>query len=350
MRKIFVVVLLTIGVSLFWGCADYETPAAPRIDPPEFVATVHIDSCKGIPPGQPIDDLCGGSSDIRASFEFILADIREEHTFTDHVIKVVTFRTGPGTWEISNHGCTRGHCRLSDTLHGLFEGRPITILARRSISPSPNGSGTVLSVHLIAGNPDGAYDFSFSIGLVEMSVDAAGFPVIDGDLAFSGDILIGMQSGTTARGGADVTIKNWHVLPVHHKPEPPVVARPTFTVQELRDGPETLEFGEYKLAFQKGDAFRPALDRGITVSFSIWEQGLWDFDQARLDFLWVVHESGEVWEPEISSTWDRFRMERSASDGPMWVVGTEVDVVAGFVDLNGDVWLMRITDTIELSF
>jgi hypothetical protein len=180
-----------------------------------------------------------------------------------------------------------------------------------------------------------------------MSVDEAGFPAIDGDLAFSGDLRIGMKDGATAIGSADVTIKNWHMLPVHHKPEPPVVTRPTFTVQELRDAPETLEFGEYKLAFQKGDAFRPALDRGITVSFSIWEQGLWDFDQARLDYLWVVHESGEVWEPEIPSAWDSFRMERSASDGPKWEVGTEVAVVAGFVDLNGDVWLMRITDTIE---
>jgi len=43
-------------------------------------------------------------------------------------------------------------------------------------------------------------------------------------------------------------------------------------------------------------------------------------------------------------------MERCASDGPKWEGGAEVEVVAGFVDLNGDVWLMRITDTIELSF
>jgi len=347
MRDLYIVVVLIIGVSLFWGCADYETPTAPRSDPPEFVATVHIDSCKGLPPGQPLDDFCGGISDIRASFEFVLADIKEEYTYPDHVTKVVTFRTGPGTWDFSSHGCTR-RCTLSDALHDLFEGRPLMITSRRSISP--NGGGTVLGIYLVAGNPDVAYVLSFPIGLVEMSVDEAGFPVIDGDLAFSGDFLIEMQGGTTARGSADLTIKNWHVLPDHRKREPPVVARPTFTVQELRDAPETLEFGEYTLAFQKGDAFRPARDLGITVSFSIWEQGLWDIDQARLDFLWVVHESGEVWEPEIPSAWDSFRMERSASDGPKWEVGTEVDVVAGLVDLNGDVWLMRITDTIKLSF
>jgi hypothetical protein len=340
MREFYIVVVLTIGISLLWGCADFETPTEPGSDPPEFVATVRLDSCEGFMPGQPFDDLCGGSSDIRASFEFVLADIKEEYTYA----KEVTFRTGPGTWEFSRHGCTRGDCRLSDELHDLFEGRPLTIFARRSISP--NGSGTSLTVHVLAGTPAVGYDLWFDIGLVEMSVDAAGFPVIDGDLAFSGGFLIGTQDGYTPRGSADVKINNWHVLPVHHKPEPPVVARPTFTVQELRDAPETLEFGDYKLAFQKGDAFRPALDRGITVSFSIWEQGLWDFDQARLDFLWVVHESGEVWEPEIPSAWDSFRMERSASDGPKWEAGTEVDVVAGFVDLNGDVWLMRITDTI----
>jgi hypothetical protein len=344
MREFYVVVALSIGISLFWGCADYETPTAPRSDSPEFVATVHIDSCKGFPPGQPLDDFCGGISDIRASFEFVLADIKEDYNLT----KAVTFRTGPGTWEFSNHGCTRGRCRLSDALHDLFEGRPLMITSRRSISP--NDGGTVLGIYLIAGNPDVAYVLSFPIGLVEMSVDEAGFPVIDGDLAFSGNFLIETQAGPTARGSADVTIKNWRLLPVHHKPEPPVVARPTLTAQELMGALETLEFGEYNLAFQRGDAYRPALHRGITVSFSIWEKSLRDFDQARLDFLWVVHESGEVWEPEIPSSWDSFRMERSASDGPMWVVGTEVDVVAGFVDLNGDVWLMRITDTIELSF
>ena len=346
MREFYIVVILTIGISLFWGCADYETPTEPGSDPPEFVATVHIDSCEGFPPGQPLDELCGGSSDIRASFEFVLADIKEEFIGrTGHVTKTVTFRTGPGTWEFSKHGCTRGNCSFSDSLHSLFVGRPLTITARRSISPS--GSETTLTMYLIAGSRDVGYVLWFPIGLVDMSVDEAGYPVIGGDMAVSGNFHIEMQDGTMARGSADVTIKKWHMLPVHHKPEPPIIARPTFTVQELRDAPETLEFGEYKLAFQKGDAFRPALDRGITVSFSIWEQGLWDFDQARLDFLWVVHESGEVWEPEIPSAWDSFRMERSASDGPQWEVGTEVDVVAGFVDLNGDVWLMRITDTIE---
>jgi hypothetical protein len=348
MREFYVVVVLTIGVSLLWGCADDETPTEPQSAPPELVATVHVDSCEGFPPGQRIDDLCGGNSDIRASFEFVLADVKEEYTYPDHTIKEVTFRSGPGTWEFSYHGCTRRSCRLSDALHGLFAGRPVTIITRRSISRAD--SGVALSMHVVAGNPALAYALSFLIGPVEMSVDAAGFPVIDGDLAFSGGFLIGMRDGTTAHGSADVTVRNWHVLPVHHKPEPPVVGRPTFTVQELRNAPETLELGEYKLAFQKGDGFRPALDRGITVSFSIWEQGLRDFDQARLDFLWVVHESGEVWEPEIPSAWDSFRMERSASGGPKWGVGTQVDVVAGFVDLNGDVCLMRITDTIELSF
>ena len=104
MREVYIVVVLTIGISLFWGCADYETPTEPGSDPPEFVATVHIDSCEGFPPGQPLDELCGGSSDIRASFEFVLADIKEEFIGrTGHVTKTVTFRTGPGTWEFSKH-------------------------------------------------------------------------------------------------------------------------------------------------------------------------------------------------------------------------------------------------------
>jgi hypothetical protein len=215
---------------------------------------------------------------------------------------------------------------------------------------SPDGGEIHLRMDLVAGTPAEAYDLWFSINPIEMSVDEAGFPTIDGDLAFSGDLRIGRSDRATVFGSADVTVKNWQSLPVHHKPEPPVVTRPTFTEQELRDAPETLEIGEYKLAFGNGDATRPAIDRGITVSVSIWEQGLWDFDQGRLDFLWVVHESGEVWEPEIQSAWDYFRMDRSASDGPEWGAGTDVDIVAGFVDLNGDVWLMRTTETIESSF
>jgi hypothetical protein len=349
MKVLFILVILTMGLSFFWGCAEDETPTAPEGNPPEFLATIHIDSCQGFPPGSPIDDLCGRRSDIHASFEFVFDGVKEEHTYTDGATKAVTFRTGPGTWEFSEHGCTGPRCRLSDELNGFFEGRSLMIIARRSISPSSPGGVFTLTIHLIAGSPVLGYDIWFPNGDSDMSVDAGGFPMIGDDLALSGDVLVEMLDGTKARGSADVTIKNWQTLPVRHKPEPPVVARPTVTVQMLRDAPETLEFGEYKLAFQKCEAFRPALDRGITVSFSIWEQGLWDFDKARLDFLWVVHESGEVWEPEITSAWDDIRMDRSTSDGPEWEVGTEVDVLAGFVDLNGDLWLMRSSDTIELS-
>ena len=80
------------------------------------------------------------------------------------------------------------------------------------------------------------------------------------------------------------------------------------------------------------------------------EQNFWDLDQARLDFLWVVHESGEVWQPDISSVWDTHYFERSGREGPPWPIDTDVDIVAGFVDLNGDLLLMRITRTIFRPF
>ena len=43
MRGTYAVLVLTIGVSLFWGCADDETPTEPRGNRAEFVATVQFE-------------------------------------------------------------------------------------------------------------------------------------------------------------------------------------------------------------------------------------------------------------------------------------------------------------------
>jgi hypothetical protein len=340
MGKLCNVAVLTLAVSFFSGCGEDETPpTAPGNDAYEFVATVQIDPCGGTL-ADPVDELCGGTHDVRASFEYVLADIREEFPGA----KAVTFRTGPGTWEFSHHGCGQERCRLSDSLHDVFAGRPLMILARRPTSPS--GSATSLSVHVLLGDATMGYDLFVPSRPVEMSTDADGFPVIDDDLALSGDFGMDTTAGTTVGGSGDMTIRDWRTLPVHHKPEPPVVGRPTFTVQQLRNAPASLTIGEYTVAFRGSVVFQSSPNGEITVSFSIWEQGLWDFDQARLDFLWVVRESGEIWEPEIPSVWDSFRMDGSAGEGPAWAVGTLVDIVVGFVDLNGDVRLMGATEAI----
>lgn len=344
MKTLCATLVLAIAVSLFCGCADNETPTAPPRLVPEFTATIAIDSCESYPPGQPLDDLCG-RSDIHGSFDFAYAGVEEQYTGGDYVTRVVTLKTGPGTWEFSRHGCTRSACRLGDALHTLFAGRPLTIIVRRSTSS--NDSATVMNAYVVAGNPSAAYALSFLVlDAAEIPVDAAGFPVIDGDLTLRGGVSMGMRYGTAVGGSAEVTIKDWDMLPVHHKTEPPVVARPALAVQDLRQAPETLALGDYELAFDLSRVFRP-VGHGVTVEFAIWEQGLWDVDQARLDFVWVVHESGDVWEPEIPSVWDRFQMEESVRDGPAWDVGTQVDVVAGFVDLDGNVQLMRSAVTIE---
>jgi len=347
MRLHHVTVILAVAASLLWGCADDKTPTEPQANPPEFLATVNVDPC-GLPPDQPFDELCGDSSDMDASFDFVLPGIKEEFASGDHVTKVVTFRTGPGTWDFTKHACIEAQCSLGRGFDDLFEGRPLMIMAIRTISPA--GSAVSLTMHLIAGSAASPYDLFFPGGSAEMSVDADGFPVIGDELAVSGDFFVDTPGGTMVHGSADVRIEKWPELPVHHKPEPPVVDRPVLSVQQLRRAPYALELGTHTLAFEAADAVVPADASGIAVSFTILEQGLWDFDDARLDFLWVVHESGEIWEPEIPSAWDTFRIQRSASGGPTWDALTEVDIVAGFVDLNGDVRLMRAPDTIELSF
>lgn len=344
MRVSSIIVAATIGALLVWGCEDSKTPTAPRPNPPEFVATVNVDSCADSSPGEPLDQLCGGSSDIRASFDFIYDDVRHEYPGPGYTTKEVQFRTGPGTWEFSRHDCT-GDCGLSEALNTLFAGRPLRMTALRRISPT--GGITTLVIDVIAGDPAVAWALSFPVGQVEMPVDADGFPVIDGDLTLNGPFQIATLGGGAVWGTADVTIERWTALPVHHKSEPPVVARPVYTVSQLRGAPPGLELGGYTLAFEDVAAVRPALDVGITVSVSIWEQSLNDFDQGRFDFLWVVNGMGEVWEPDIPGVWDFFRLDASASDGPQWNEGTDVDVVAGIVDLNGDVHLLGIAATIE---
>lgn len=338
--------LFSITVAASLGCAsDSETPTSAESDPHELVATVHIDTCESYPPIQPgvLDALCGSSSDIRASFELVYPDIKKEYEGPGGAItRKVTFRTGPGTWEFSDPG-------FRDALLDHFAGRPVKIVARRTVGPSSDVREIFLQV--MTGNSDVYYILGMECPH-DMPVDADGFPVIENAMTLSGPIRIQqhrLDGYQHAAGNADLRIKNIRVLPVRQKPEPPVVGRPTLTAQELRAAPSTLEFGDKKLAFQRASAYRPALYLGITATFLIMEESLRDLEEARLDFVWVVHESG-VWEPEIASKWDTHYFEVGRNDGPKWPIDTDVDIVVGFVDLNGDVSLMGITKTIFLAF
>ena len=68
-----------------------------------------------------------------------------------------------------------------------------------------------------------------------------------------------------------------------------------------------------------------------------------------MDFVWLVQES-DVWEPEIQSIWNNYEFSTGAYNGPGWAVGTDVDIVVGFVDVDGDVHLMRARRSVSCDF
>jgi hypothetical protein len=132
---------------------------------------------------------------------------------------------------------------------------------------------------------------------------------------------------------------------------PPRVDRPPITVDELKAAPSTLTFGDKELNFYGVTVWRdewPAMnDRGVMVTAQVSEKNRKKLTEARLDFLWVVHELG-VWEPDIPDDhkWNVWFFEAWAVDGPKWPIDSQAEVVVGFVTQKGEVKLMRASTTI----
>jgi len=342
------VTALSIAATAFLGCTS--NPEEPKIrvgDMREFVAAVSIDSCYSFPQGWPseLEALCGKSCVISVSFDFVYQDVTREVTIWGGAIKRTrTFRTGPGTWEFSNP-------EFRDALLHHLDGRPLDIRATRTVGP--DSDVREISVSELTGHPDLSYRF-YLHGLYEMPVDTAGFPAIENTIRLSGFTGIwqrdAQQGYYRATGDANAEIKNLRELPIEKKRVPPVVPRPILTPQELISAPSTLEFGDKRLVFIGSGAIKSwGNGPAVQIGFSIQEESYCDVDELRLDFLWVVHETG-VWEPEIVPVWDTYYFRGVAYDGPTWPTDTDVAIVVGFVDLNGDVSLMRITETIDQGF
>ncbi|MDX1439589.1 MAG: hypothetical protein R3284_06780 [Rubricoccaceae bacterium] len=118
------------------------------------------------------------------------------------------------------------------------------------------------------------------------------------------------------------------------------------TPEELKAAPTVLRLGDRALVYTKTVVAQSWGSPATMMEVWIWEENLHNVDKVRMDFIWVIHEAG-VWEPDISSIWNTSEFMVSASAGPVWPVATDVDVVVGFVDVDGAVHLMRATTRVQ---
>ncbi len=333
MRELLVTCLV-LFVSSF-GCGDSETPVLPVGDTPEIVMTVVIDSCDGA-----LDSLCGRSSVVTISPAFVYPD-----PYVDGD-SYKEFRTGPADWHFSDP-----HFRAALLEH--FDGRSLAVRVWRTVGADPGESE--ISIFAISGHAEPGRVVSYLIGLHGLSdaaLDSDGYPIIDTiDLKGSIHILFtGGRGAASGRGAAEMRLSH---LPIEADREPPIVTRPDLSPEELKAAPPVLEFGEKTLVFTGAFATRGhSGGNPVVLGVHIYEEDFFFFDEVRMDFVWVVHESG-VCEPEneyVNSIWNTHHFEAHSGYGPSWPVGTDVDIVVGFVDMDGNVHLMKATTTINESF
>jgi len=324
--------VVLVGSSL--GCDDSETPISPADKTHGIVATVFVDSCDTPVPASTgsLDSLCGRSSLVSISPAFVYSDVKSESGTT----KYRTIVTGPAEWQISDP-----HFRA--VLLDHFGGRPLRIRAVSTAGESRIGifavSGRADPYAVITINLAGPYD---------AALDSDGYPIID---------TINLTGGSTAilRQGSDgwefaegrvtgeITLSE---IPIEAEREPPIVARPDLTPEELRTAPSAVRLGHKTLVFVKTVVAKMWGSAAIAVDFEIMERNLEYVDEARMDFVWVIHES-DVWEPSVASIWNTWTFIANGSPGPVWPVAADVDVVVGFVDVDGVVHLMRARTSIQ---
>ena len=216
-----------------------------------------------------------------------------------------------------------------------------------TVAGSPSGKST-LGIFVISGTADPFYMMMTKLGgTFEATLDSDGFPIID-TIELDGSIMFQelRRDGFEWASGEVAAELRISELPVEDDKEPPIVARPDLTPEELRAAPSVLRLGDKALVFTTATVFQ-RWGTG-TVGLSIWikEESLHNVDEGRMDFAWVARES-DVWQPELGSIWNNYEFVTGAGDGPSWPVGAVVDIVVGFVDREGDVQLMRATTTVD---
>jgi len=188
-------------------------------------------------------------------------------------------------------------------------------------------------------------------GPFEAALDGDGYPIIDSIELKGGSIVVQelRSDGFELAAGQAAAEIGLSKLPIEGDREPPIVARPDLTPEELAAAPTTLEFGDKTLVFTGASVSQSWGSATVTLCFQIKEMNLNMFDEVRMDFVWVVRES-DVWEPAVSSIWNNYEFGSCAQDGPNWPVAADVDVVVGFVDMDGVVQLMKATTSVKSDF
>ncbi len=214
MKQVPLLFMFLIAPPALFGCVGDSalTPTSTVPDTAttgEFTATVVIDTCWFLllPSSGELDSLCGESSIVNVSFEFVYPDETSEYNFGDVTIRTRTVRTGPGSWEFSNP-------MFSSAMLSRFSGLPLRIEAHRIVSPTYDSRGIVVAATWIQGSE--SYGMKL-VGPYEMPVDADGVPVLENRITLTGVFQIQHYSSSNyeiAFGKADVEINNLREAPV----------------------------------------------------------------------------------------------------------------------------------------
>jgi hypothetical protein len=175
----------------------------------EFAATVVIDTCwfLPLPSSGELDSLCGESSDVSVSFEFVYPDETREFKLGDVTIRTRTVRTGPTVWEFSNPA-------FANAVFPRFSGLPVAIRAHRIVGATYDSREVEVSAAWVKGAE--SYGMKL-VGEYEMPVGADDFPVLENTITLTGVFRIEHYSSSNyevASGRADGKINNLREAPV----------------------------------------------------------------------------------------------------------------------------------------
>jgi hypothetical protein len=327
-----------VVVGLLLGCGDSKTPISPAADNSEIVTTVVIDSCYrlGAMFSSPIDSLCDGTSQVTISPTFVYPDVKSASPSQKSRRRM----TGPAHWSFSNP-------RFRDALLDHLEGRSLRITVSTNLDTGESWFG----IFAVFGRA-GTYDTTIMLrGPVETSLDSNGYPLLD-TIELKGSILTQeyrYSLGFSVATGEIVAEINLSGIPIEIDREPPIVARPYLTPEELRAVPTVLTLGDKTLVFTEAVVAQQWGRGGVGLSFTVTEESLHNVDEGRMDFVWMVSDA-DLWEPSVPSVWNTSAFSGSASDGTFLPAGTNVDVVVGFVDIGGVVHLIRAATEVQSDY
>jgi hypothetical protein len=209
------ITVVLMGALAILSCTD-DPPPKPLSTPTwtptigEFTATMAIDTCWFIPPPSSgaLDSLCGESTGLTISFEFVYADETREYIIDDVTIRSRSVTTGPTKWKFTNP-------RFADVILPLFADKPLVIgVYRVLVTDSQDSRGVEVSVSW----PRGSEWYRMRVvGPREVPVDTEGFPIIENKITLSGVVLVEHSYSSNyelARGSGEMVIENVTEIPV----------------------------------------------------------------------------------------------------------------------------------------